>query len=119
MKMIAKFMSFLLIVLYFFNTVEASEGRCEGAPCIERVVTTDEAVLIQIGSEWIVVEGLQVSGAGLFVLVKGEWMTLEEALENPDCLQATWKCGVCGFINYDCIAACGVCGTPRPPKKRD
>lgn len=107
-------------MLCLFNSMCAiDDGRAESEiPIIEHIIANEEGVFLQVGNTWIATEGLQVSSGEIFVLIEGEWMTISEAVENPDCARATWKCEVCGFINYDGIAVCGVCGTPRPPKKR-
>jgi hypothetical protein len=127
MRATSKFISLFLLALCFCK-VDAFENYCgdavrfesfneSGSPLVRHIITNGGGVFLQVGNSWIATEGLQVSGEKMFVLVNGEWITIAEALENPECVRATWKCEVCGFINYDGISACGVCGTPRPKKR--
>ncbi len=113
------FFSLFLIVLCFSGGAHAFENnsREHEFPLVRHVITNEEGVFLQVGNGWIATEALQATGEGMFVLVGGEWMTIAEALENPECARETWKCEVCGFNNYDGIAACGICGTPRPKKR--
>jgi hypothetical protein len=126
MRVRDKFISLFLLLLCF-SKVNAVENYCgtaiefesfneSGSPLLRHIITNDEGVFLQIGNTWIATEGLQILEEEIFVLVNGEWITIAKALENPECARATWKCAVCGFVNYDGISACGVCGTPRPKR---
>lgn len=110
MKTARNFISFFLVVLYL------SSGAYAFDPIVNCVMTNEEGVFLKIADDWIATEALQATGEGMFVLVNSEWMTIEEALENPKCTRGTWTCDRCGFVNYDGIEACGVCGKPRPKR---
>lgn len=84
-----------------------------GKPFVDQVITNQQGVFLRIGDYWIVTEGLQATPAGMLVLIYGNWMSVEEALEIPECRRGTWECSRCHFINYEGISACGVCGKPR------
>jgi hypothetical protein len=121
MRVKSQFISLILLVLCV-TKVGAFENYCStavrfesfsGSTLVSHCIANQEGVFLQIGNRWIATEGLQISKEEIFVMVNGEWITIAEALENPECARATWKCSVCGFVNYDGISACGVCGTPR------
>lgn len=114
MKSINKHSLFIFIFLCFFNAMHACENNC-AKPFVSHIITNDEGVLLQVGTDWIVTEDLYATEEGIFVLLNDEWIPIAEALNHPECLRATWKCK-CGYINYDCISACGVCGRPKPKK---
>jgi len=102
---------FLTVLLLAFSfTIQATETDPSG---IEEVVTNEDGVLLRIGDEWLAAEGLQASGMGIYLLVNSEWMTLEEALETPECRRKSWVCTRCKYRNYDGINNCAVCGKPR------
>jgi hypothetical protein len=111
MKTARTFISFFLIFLCLPSGAYAFERP---DPLVSYVMSTEEGVFLKVANNWIATEALQATGEGIFVLVEGEWMTVAEALENPKCLRATWICDRCGFVNYDGIEACGVCGKLRP-----
>jgi hypothetical protein len=80
---------------------------------VDQVISNQSAVLLRVGDCWIVTEGLQATPEGIFVLICADWMTVEQALEIPECRRGTWECSRCHFINYEGISACAVCGKPR------
>lgn len=82
-------------------------------PLVDQVITNQQGVFLRVGDCWIVIEGLQATPEGMLVLIYGGSMTVEEALEIPECRMGTWECSRCHFINYEGISACGVCGKPR------
>ena len=84
-----------------------------GKPFVDQMITNQSGVFLRVGDCWIVAAGLYASSDGLFVLIYGNWMTVEEALEIPECKLKTWVCSRCKFINYEGVNVCGVCGKPR------
>ncbi len=117
-----KVLLLLLLTLCFSNASHAFEDENyypevkQESPLIRHIIKSEEGVFLQIGDGWILTEGLQASAEGIFVIVNGEYMTVEAALENSECVRKTWVCKKCGFINYDGIAACALCGKPRYEK---
>ena len=80
---------------------------------VDQIITNHQGVFLRIGDCWIVTEGLQAAQEGVFVLVYGNWMTVEEAMGIPECRRGTWESSRCHFINYEGVSACAVCGKPR------
>ena len=106
-----------IFISFFFIVLCLSNGACafdSFDPIINCMMTNEEGVFLKVANNWITTQALHATEEGVFVLVDGEWMTLAEALANPKCVRKTWTCDRCGFVNYDGIEACGVCGKPRP-----
>lgn len=101
---------FLLSALCCFCVGDASAEEC--SPQVDHIVTNGQGVCLQIGDHLIVADGLLASGEGILVLVSGEWITIDAALEFSE-YNCVWKCQKCGYINMDQINRCPICGKAR------
>ncbi len=117
-----KFLFLIMLTLCFSSASHAFEDENyypevkRESPLIRHIITSKQGVFLQVGDGWILTEGLHASVEGTLVIVNGEYITIEAALENPECVRKTWVCKKCGFINYDEISACAVCGKARDAK---
>ena len=110
-----KYFSFVLAFLFLCGQMEGVEP-IENQNEISRILTSDQGILIRIGEEWIQAEALHAASSGMFVLLDGEWVSVEEAIELGG-RRDTWKCK-CGFENYVDFNYCSVCGAERPKEKK-
>jgi hypothetical protein len=125
MKIMIKSMWLVLLILccnvaYSFENVSVHQkaeimSRFNGiqTPLIEQVVTNEQGVFLLVNDFWVCSKSMQASEEGTFVLVNGEWMSLLAAIENGDCIRASWKCSKCGRFNMDGVNACPYCGKPK------
>lgn len=105
------------LILSIFCLIGGGDASERHDPTISAMITSEEGVFLKIDNNWIAAEALQATGEGILVLVESDWITVAEALENPDCARRTWTCDRCGYVNYDGIEACGVCGKSRPRRR--
>jgi hypothetical protein len=112
MKLLSQFIFVIFVAIGFTSTAQGYNDLRQNAPFIEQIITNEQGVCMLIGDSWLISEGLQATGDGIFVLINGEWKLLSEVSEQEARLKS-WKCKKCGRYNLEGINACAYCGKPR------
>lgn len=63
-----------------FVSENVSDYKCN-QQSIDRIITNEHGVFLQIEDKWLQAEELQVFSGGILVMEGGEWLTLEEAIK--------------------------------------